>query len=209
MSRPVHADAEATRQKILDAACSLFSKAGHGSTSMRDIARDAGVSQATVHHYFGNKDALYRACADAMYGEVQELQGELLPALTSGGTFDEVLELVVRRAFRFTCSRRPAIRMVMRDVIDSGSLDPEWRGKLLLPFLDGASLLLAPMANVPAASLRLILHSFQYIVIRYALADPAELAVVCGLTDQIEAVAAIEDHLVALARRMLRGAAPA
>jgi len=70
MSRPVNADADATRQRMLEAAVQLFAERGLGSTSIRDVAGAAGVSLAMVHHYFGSKDDLYDACIDATYAEL-------------------------------------------------------------------------------------------------------------------------------------------
>ena len=80
MSRPIHADAEATRGRILTAARKLFSERGIGSTSMRMIAKEAGVSAAMVHHYFGSKVDLYQASVEGMYQELRELQAELRAA---------------------------------------------------------------------------------------------------------------------------------
>ena len=48
MARPVGADAEVTRQRVLEAASVLFAHKGEGQTSMRQIAGEAGVSLGTV-----------------------------------------------------------------------------------------------------------------------------------------------------------------
>ncbi|MDQ3402248.1 MAG: TetR/AcrR family transcriptional regulator [Actinomycetota bacterium] len=47
-----------TEEDILLAAATLFYEAGFGSTSTYAIARAAGVSQAGMYHYFGNKHAI-------------------------------------------------------------------------------------------------------------------------------------------------------
>ncbi|HEV2375216.1 MAG TPA: TetR family transcriptional regulator [Streptosporangiaceae bacterium] len=52
-------NAEATRKALLGAACIQFAHRGFEGTSMRDVARDAGVDQALVYRYFGSKAALY------------------------------------------------------------------------------------------------------------------------------------------------------
>jgi len=49
-----------TRRNILDSARRLLAGGGCGSTSMRAIARDAGVDAALVVHYFGSKEGLLR-----------------------------------------------------------------------------------------------------------------------------------------------------
>lgn len=50
---------EATRERILTTARSIFAELGYGQASVRRIAAAAGVDQSLVHHYFGTKRALY------------------------------------------------------------------------------------------------------------------------------------------------------
>lgn len=50
-----------TRDRILGSARNLFSRNGIDKTSIRAIARDAGVDPALVHHYFGTKTQLFAA----------------------------------------------------------------------------------------------------------------------------------------------------
>ncbi|GAA3556744.1 TetR family transcriptional regulator [Kribbella ginsengisoli] len=48
-----------TRGEILRAARESFAGKGFTSTSLRAVAREAGVDAALVHHYFDSKDALF------------------------------------------------------------------------------------------------------------------------------------------------------
>lgn len=50
-----------TRGAILDAARAAFESAGFEGTSIRGVARAAGVDAALVHHYFGDKLGLLLA----------------------------------------------------------------------------------------------------------------------------------------------------
>ncbi|GAA4080104.1 TetR family transcriptional regulator [Actinomadura miaoliensis] len=65
-----------TRDEILDAARALFAEKGYDATSLRSIARAAGVDPALVHHYFGNKEGVFTA---AMRFPVDP--GEFLPRI--------------------------------------------------------------------------------------------------------------------------------
>jgi AcrR family transcriptional regulator len=47
--------------RILDAAGELFARHDPGSVGMRDVAKAAGCSRATLYRYFENRDALYTA----------------------------------------------------------------------------------------------------------------------------------------------------
>ncbi|MET7327144.1 helix-turn-helix domain-containing protein [Nonomuraea sp. NPDC005650] len=54
-----------TRAEIARAARRLFVDRGWAATTVRDVAREAGVSVPTVYSVYGNKTGLTRALADA------------------------------------------------------------------------------------------------------------------------------------------------
>ena len=52
--------AENTREKIINAAFTLFSKIGFKGTTTRKIAKTAGVNESTIFRLFENKESLVR-----------------------------------------------------------------------------------------------------------------------------------------------------
>jgi len=58
-----------TQQKLLDAAIQAFSENGFKGTSTRDIAERAGVHHPLITYHFKNKDQLWRAAADRVFGQ--------------------------------------------------------------------------------------------------------------------------------------------
>ena len=58
--RPL-ADAPDQRAVALDAALACFVRQGIAATSLRDIAREAGVTPALLHYYFGDRQQLLDA----------------------------------------------------------------------------------------------------------------------------------------------------
>lgn len=68
---------EQSKEEIRRAAWELFSRFGVDRVSIADIARKAGVSQATIYNNFGSKEALARefvtASVEALVGRVQEV----------------------------------------------------------------------------------------------------------------------------------------
>ncbi len=48
----------ARRDQILDAAARLFAQKGFHTTTIRDIAKEAGIADGTIYNYFKNKTAL-------------------------------------------------------------------------------------------------------------------------------------------------------
>lgn len=61
------AQAQQTRAEIAHAARQLFVQQGWGATTVRDVARVAGVSVPTVYSAYGSKAGLARALADAAH----------------------------------------------------------------------------------------------------------------------------------------------
>jgi AcrR family transcriptional regulator len=58
--RARQARAEETRAAIIEAALGLFRETGYEATTMRAIAREAGVSTGNAYYYFGSKEELIR-----------------------------------------------------------------------------------------------------------------------------------------------------
>lgn len=54
-------DAEKTRQAVLEAALTLFSRDGYSLTTLSRIAREAGFSRGPIYWHFASKDDLYEA----------------------------------------------------------------------------------------------------------------------------------------------------
>jgi AcrR family transcriptional regulator len=56
---------------IIDASAAVLARDGYAGTSMKDIAREAGVAQGLIHYYFGSKEDLVlavvrQACAEML-----------------------------------------------------------------------------------------------------------------------------------------------
>ncbi|MDZ7732074.1 MAG: helix-turn-helix domain-containing protein [Acidimicrobiia bacterium] len=56
---------ERTRRRLLEIAVEQFGRRGFRGTSVSEIAREAGLTQAAVYAYFDNKTALFDAAVDA------------------------------------------------------------------------------------------------------------------------------------------------
>jgi AcrR family transcriptional regulator len=52
---------EESRERILAAALALFARQGYERTSIREIAREAGISQGLMYNYYAGKDELLGA----------------------------------------------------------------------------------------------------------------------------------------------------
>lgn len=66
LGRPVGADAEQTRARIIAAAMCLVARAGYARATIREIARAAEMTSGSLYHYFANKSDLLEAIVDEM-----------------------------------------------------------------------------------------------------------------------------------------------
>jgi TetR/AcrR family transcriptional regulator, acrAB operon repressor len=88
MGRKTKAEAERTRQQILDAARRVFHARGVSRTSLEQIARAAGVSRGAVYWHFANKTELFFAMREQI---TLPLIDRLHTTLSAGETEDPLL----------------------------------------------------------------------------------------------------------------------
>lgn len=68
---------ERRHQQILDTAIDVFAKFGFRGTTTKQIAKAAGVSEATIFLHFPSKEALYKAILEEVIRSQQPLTGIL------------------------------------------------------------------------------------------------------------------------------------
>src|SRR5262249_30653020 len=51
-------------EALLDVACDLVAKEGHGTLALREVARHAKVTHSAVYHHFRSREALLAAVAE-------------------------------------------------------------------------------------------------------------------------------------------------
>ena len=54
-------DEDSTKNQILESAYELFVERGYRGSSMRDIAKHAGIKAASIYNHFGNKEQIFEA----------------------------------------------------------------------------------------------------------------------------------------------------
>ncbi|MEU7031509.1 TetR family transcriptional regulator [Streptomyces sp. NPDC046275] len=99
------------RERILEAARGQFAERGYDKTSVRGIAKAAGVDPALVHHYFGTKDEVFAAAI-----EVSFEPAAVVPAIV-GGPRETIGERLAR--FFIGVWENPATRAPLLAIIRS------------------------------------------------------------------------------------------
>lgn len=67
---------QASKEKIRAAAMELFMKQGYYTTSISDIAKQAGISKGLLYNYYKGKEELLSEMVDARIREVVEVMEE-------------------------------------------------------------------------------------------------------------------------------------
>jgi AcrR family transcriptional regulator len=87
--------AQATPDRVLDAAERLLARFGYDKTTVDDIAREAGLSKRTIYLHFSGKEAVALASIDRVVGRVIDRQREI--AATNAPPADRVRDMLVAR----------------------------------------------------------------------------------------------------------------
>jgi len=122
--------AEETRRRVLEAALAVFGEAGYRAATTREISKRAGVTLPVLQYYFGDKEGLYRACAEVIVGRFQDLTAgvaaDAVAGLRAGGAPEEArqhLKALMGTLVRFLAGSREAegwARFVTSELQDPG-----------------------------------------------------------------------------------------
>ncbi|MCK8437889.1 TetR/AcrR family transcriptional regulator [Streptomyces sp. D2-8] len=176
--RPPRTEAADTRDRILTAARDEFSERGYEKTSVRGIAKSAGVDPALVHHYFGTKEQVFEAAITMAFGPALQA-----PTAVEEGPLDGVGERLAR--FFFGVWENPATRApllaIVRSAVTNETAAAVFRRIIATQVLHR----IAVRLELPDAELRAELAAAQLVgtaVLRYVIkveplasADPEQI----------------------------------
>jgi len=170
-----------TRGDILRAARESFADKGFAATSIRAVAREAGVDAALVHHYFDSKDSLF---VEAMSLPMDPRQ---IAARVLDGPRDELGRRIVTTFLDVWESDEGQQRMkaMLRSVVTSDEVARILRDGMTNMILEPVSQVL----GVPDAKLRvslIVTHLIGVALTRYVVElEPVAAADVGTLVDRI------------------------
>lgn len=99
-------------EEILAAARNVIARRGFHQASMRQIAREVGLSLAGLYHYVGGKEELLFLVLDR---HLDLLLGDLDRALAEAATPEARLLALVRTHLEFGLTRAQALKIINRD----------------------------------------------------------------------------------------------
>jgi AcrR family transcriptional regulator len=120
---PPTAPKEDVRERLLDAAESLFGRQGFDRTSIRDLTAVAGCNVAAVNYHFGGKEQLYSEMFRRQMGKVIEDCVTSIDAVMAGPS--PSLEALIRawvtpplKAVEAQEPRARMVRLLIREFLD-------------------------------------------------------------------------------------------
>ena len=125
------------RARIRDAALRLFAERGLDGTTIRDIAKAAGVSGGLIRHHFGSKDDLRAACDSYALDQIMRikeqavLEGQLANPAFMSAAHPTVL-LTLRYLARSLVDGSPAAAAMFDEMVALGEawLDQQHPGQI-------------------------------------------------------------------------------
>ncbi len=114
MARCTKAEAQATRNALIDAAERLFDSQGVSRTSLQDIAQAAGATRGAIYWHFKDKADLFNAMMERATGPLDQLLLETQPGAPAPG-IDQVYEAMTEALHRIATDT--SLRRVMRIAI--------------------------------------------------------------------------------------------
>jgi TetR/AcrR family transcriptional regulator, regulator of cefoperazone and chloramphenicol sensitivity len=209
---------EETRQRILDAALNAYGADSFKAVTTRRIAQAAGVSLPTLQYYFGDKEGLYRACAETIVERYRQTTGaaaqaaralseQVLSEDRAAETTRAQLKALIRALAGFLIGSTEADRwaqFVARELRDPGPAFEILYESLWCPGIELVARLIArilgrsqsdPTARIQALLLVTSLLAFQsrrsisLRTMHWSSIGPEELAMVLSSLDtQIDAI---------------------
>ncbi|MDY6792230.1 MAG: TetR/AcrR family transcriptional regulator [Thermodesulfobacteriota bacterium] len=103
-----------THQLILGTAKKLFREKGVEQCTMRSIAKEAGVSAASVIVHFKNKTALLE---EALYEDIERTISQAVATMPAEGSLTERLMHLAKTMFVFYGIHKELYRILIRDTV--------------------------------------------------------------------------------------------
>jgi AcrR family transcriptional regulator len=197
----------ATRGRILDAAEREFAARGFAGARLREIGEAAGVQTALIHHYFADKQGLYRAVVDRALAQTS---AESLTLLESGPDLPGLVAGFVDVLVRFHAAHQNVLAILRHESMSGGEVFADVCRERAQPIVEAVTAYVAERqragevrADVPAR--QIVLAAMGMIVHPFAEATMVEAMMPGALPRDEEALAR---HQQALTRLILGSIRP-
>ncbi len=162
--------AQATQKRLLDAAEREFAARGFAGARLREIADTAGVQPALIHHYFTDKQGLYRAVLDRA---MAESSAESWSVLESQRDLEGLVSGLVDLLVRFHAAHQSLLSILRYDLQSGSSVMIDVCKERMAPVIEAVEAYLEerqragevradlPASEIVIAGLSMVVHPFM------------------------------------------------
>ena len=197
MARIKGRSSEQTRESVLQAATEAFAHRGFSGTSLNRIGETAGVTAATLSYHFGSKEDLYRSVVDRIYDDLERLR-----LATAASDLTDVAFLI-ETIYNFAEAHRLSLRVLLREIIERGGLDPTTRRDRVMPITGRIAQLIAIHYRISVAQARRALVTLTLLIVRFAINSPEDNQAQLDCQGPAQTRAEILSTLVSVATHLL------
>ena len=119
------------KKKTIEAAIKLFAKQGYHGTSTLQIAKEAGVSQATVFKYFKTKEDLLHSIIVPV---IPKLFLNFLKRTQNTNSLEELINYVVEDRIAFLKENRNTIKIIFSEILTNENFKAQLIDSLKITF---------------------------------------------------------------------------
>lgn len=168
-----------TRQRLLDAARTVFARAGFHGASVEEIAAEAGFSTGALYSNFNGKTDLFLALMEREIGAHAREIAQIVESLDSVSARASE----AAREWMETIEREPELVLLFMEFWAYGARDPEIRPQVAERFAEVRALLVRLIEGtarefnlklpLPPAELAVVIDALADGIARQKLADPS------------------------------------
>ena len=151
-----------TKDKILEVSLKLFSKRGFRETTIKDIAREVGITEGAIYRHFKSKDEIVTELLKRITSELKE---KLIESIERGDSDKERLELLLESLMNYAFQRSESFRFLnLYHLLKDTKPEVELPGEIILKFLNSLYLK-GKLKTYPEIALAVITGTIERIFI--------------------------------------------
>ncbi|MFW6049310.1 MAG: TetR/AcrR family transcriptional regulator [Candidatus Bipolaricaulota bacterium] len=117
---------ERTKQRILEATIETISRHGYASTTTKEIAQNAGVSEGTIFKYYGTKSKLLQEIVEDLMHEFHDYSvNHAFPEFikqNDGASPRQLLRNLLEERAEFFRERKAATKVILQEMMVNDSI---------------------------------------------------------------------------------------
>ena len=124
-----------TREKILEVALKLFSRKGFKETTIKDIAKEVGITEGAIYRHFTSKEEIINSLLKDI---TEELRQKLFESIESGESDEERLDNIIDALLEYAFSKPESFRFLnLYHLLKESKQVENLPGEVILKFLNG------------------------------------------------------------------------